>query len=147
MAVLTMRRPAGVLAAFLAAAFLAAAGFLAAAARDDVYGVMAQFHPPPGILPAGASAYTLSPEHAFTVELPDQCSIDAGGRTVRYDRTVTGHVAAGELTGIGGVHVKVVFVWVPISAVHRDGDKVTFQAGPVSASFPVATFATPPTCK
>jgi hypothetical protein len=54
------------------------------------------------------------------------------GRPIRC--TVTGHVSAGALMGIDGVHVKVMFVWVPMSAIHRPGDKLYFQAGPVSAA-------------
>ncbi|KAF0918543.1 hypothetical protein E2562_025147 [Oryza meyeriana var. granulata] len=48
--------------------------------------------------------------------------------------------------GIEGVCVRVLFAWVPVTAVEVDGGEVTVSLGPLKKSFLAVRFKSSPRC-
>ncbi|KAJ1255176.1 hypothetical protein BS78_K281900 [Paspalum vaginatum] len=114
--------------------------------QPTAYEMLAQFNFTQGILPQGVTGYVLRPDGSFEVYLPGDCSFRAGSMHVRYSSRVAGGIQPESITGLQGVKVKVVLVWVEVTQVERDGDQLRFSAGPVSKSLPIDTFANSPQC-
>uniref|UniRef100_A0A0D9XXQ2 Uncharacterized protein n=1 Tax=Leersia perrieri TaxID=77586 RepID=A0A0D9XXQ2_9ORYZ len=141
---------------------LAAAILLATAAAGDgntnvtssssttpsAYEMLEKYDFPRGILPVGVEGYTLREDGSFEVYFPRDCEFMLA-RTwlVRYGSRIAGDAASGRLTSLSGVHVKVLFVWIPVGEVDRSGDSLSFYIGPVSTSFPLSDFAHSPHCR
>ncbi|GLT42439.1 hypothetical protein SLA2020_164370 [Shorea laevis] len=51
-----------------------------------------------------------------------------------------------KLKSLSGIKVKVLFFWLSIKEVIRDGDELEFSVGIASADFPVSNFNECPTC-
>ncbi|CAN6326082.1 unnamed protein product [Urochloa humidicola] len=112
------------------------------------YEMLERYNFPRGILPAGVTGYVLRPDGTFEVYFPRTCEFLLAKRwLVRYEARVSGSVAAGTLTALEGISVKVVFLWLGVGEVDRAGDKLSFYIGPVSTSFPLADFAESPRCR
>ncbi|CAD6260794.1 unnamed protein product [Miscanthus lutarioriparius] len=69
-----------------------------------------------------------------------------GGYRVGYDIELSGTVSPGTVTGLEGVRVRVLFVWVPITGVQVAGGEVTVHIGPIRKSFPAVGFKSSPQC-
>ncbi|OEL30178.1 hypothetical protein BAE44_0008803 [Dichanthelium oligosanthes] len=54
---------------------------------------------------------------------------------------------AGSIRAMQGVSVKVLFVWLSISKVDRNGEQLSFLVSPLAASFPLGSFAESPRCR
>uniref|UniRef100_A0ACD5US07 Uncharacterized protein n=1 Tax=Avena sativa TaxID=4498 RepID=A0ACD5US07_AVESA len=108
--------------------------------------LMDRFGLPRALLPNTARRYLLHDDGSFELFLDDVCEVEAGGYRVRYDIRLTGSVAAGAVTGLEGIRVRVLFVWVPVTGVEVGGGVVTLSVGPVKKSFPVVGFKTSPRC-
>ncbi|CAN6335782.1 unnamed protein product [Urochloa humidicola] len=129
----------------------AASGAVAAGngtSSPTAYEMLEKYNFPRGILPAGVKGYVLRPDGSFEVYFPRPCEFLLARRwLVRYDARVSGSVAAGSLTALQGISVKVVFLWLGVGEVDRAGDKLSFYIGPVATSFPLADFAESPRCR
>ncbi|CAL4903807.1 unnamed protein product [Urochloa decumbens] len=135
------------LAATATAASSAASGN-GTSSSPTVYEMLEKYNFPRGILPAGVTGYVLRPDGTFEVYFPRACEFLLARRwLVRYDARVSGSVAAGSLTALQGISVKVVFLWLGVGEVDRAGDKLSFYIGPVSTSFPLGDFAESPRCR
>ncbi|KAF8703202.1 hypothetical protein HU200_031990 [Digitaria exilis] len=108
--------------------------------------LMEKFGLPPGLLPETARRYLLQSDGTFQLFLDDGCVVEAGGYRIGYDIKVSGKVVPGAVTGLGGVRVRVLFAWVPITAVEVAGGEVTVHVGPLTKSFPVVGFKSSPRC-
>ncbi|PAN16369.1 hypothetical protein GQ55_3G053500 [Panicum hallii var. hallii] len=114
----------------------------------SAYEMLERYNFPRGILPAGVQGYVLRPDGAFEVYFPRPCEFLLARRwLVRYEARVSGSVAAGKLTALQGISVKVVFLWLGVGEVDRAGDKLSFYIGPVATSFPLGDFAESPRCR
>jgi len=114
----------------------------------SAYEMLERYNFPRGILPAGVQGYVLQPDGAFEVYFQRPCEFLLARRwLVRYDASVSGSVAAGKLTALQGISVKVVFLWLGVAEVDRAGDKLSFYIGPVATSFPLGDFAESPRCR
>ena len=114
----------------------------------SAYEMLERYNFPRGILPAGVQGYVLQPDGAFEVYFPRPCEFLLARRwLVRYEARVSGSVAAGKLTALQGISVKVVFLWLGVGEVDRAGDKLSFYIGPVATSFPLGDFAESPRCR
>jgi hypothetical protein len=112
------------------------------------YEMLERYNFPRGILPAGVQGYALHPGGAFEVYFPRPCEFLLARRwLVRYEARVSGSVAAGSLTALRGISVKVVFLWLGVGEVDRAGDSHSFYIGPVAKSFPLGDFAESPRCR
>jgi len=124
----------------------------------SVYDVMESYKFPKGILPTNAKDYVLNnSDGSFEVFLEMdgdgvcRFGIEAGYQ-LRYQRRISGKISPGSLKNLSGVSVKILFVWLDISAVELqvgddDGDgQLDFYVGPFSAAFPLSNFDVSPTC-
>lgn len=114
----------------------------------SAYTVLEQFGFPRGILPTNAGDYTLnSDDGSFVINLDSPCNFDLdSGYQLKYRSQITGQIKPGAITKLTGISVKVLFFWVSIDEVIRDGDDLSFYVGVVSASFPVSNFYICPEC-
>jgi hypothetical protein len=101
---------------------------------------------PRALLPITAWRYLLHDDGSFELFLDDVCEVEAGGYRVRYDIKLAGSLAPGAVTGLEGVHVRVLLVWVPVTGVEVGGGVVTLSVGPLKKSFPAVGFKTSPRC-
>ena len=114
----------------------------------SAYEMLERYNFPRGILPAGVQGYELRPDGAFEVYFPRRCEFLLARRwLVRYEARVSGSVAAGKLTALQGISVKVAFLWLGVGEVDRAGDKLSFYIGPLATSFPLGDFAESPRCR
>ncbi|KAF0888196.1 hypothetical protein E2562_013652 [Oryza meyeriana var. granulata] len=75
---------------------------------------------------------------------PPLTSQQAGSYRVGYDVELSGAVAPGQVTGIEGV--RVLFAWVPITAVEVGSGEVILSLGLLKKSFPAVRFKSSPPC-
>ncbi|KAJ1271141.1 hypothetical protein BS78_06G106200 [Paspalum vaginatum] len=108
--------------------------------------LMDRFGLPRALLPETARRYLLHEDGTFELFLDDGCVVEAGGYQVGYDIELSGTVSPGVVTGLEGVRVRVLFVWVPITGVEVADGEVTVHIGPVKKSFPVVGFKSSPQC-
>ncbi|XP_051217493.1 uncharacterized protein [Lolium perenne] len=108
--------------------------------------LMDLFGLPRALLPTTARRYLLHNDGSFELFLDDVCEVEAGGYRVLYDIRLAGSLAAGSVTGLEGVRVRVLFVWVPVTGVEVGGGVVTLSVGPLKKSFPAVGFKTSPRC-
>ncbi|KAJ1265168.1 hypothetical protein BS78_08G059000 [Paspalum vaginatum] len=142
--------PLLVLAALALAAVAAAAagGGNNATSSPTAYEMLERYDFPRGILPAGVVGYELRADGSFEVYFPQTCEFLLAKKwLVRYEARVSGDVAAGSLTALQGISVKVLFLWIGVGEVDRTGDTLSFYIGPVSTSFPLSDFAESPQCR
>lgn len=114
--------------------------------QPTAYQMLERYNFTQGILPQGVTGYVLNADGSFEVYLPADCSFRAGSMRVQYSSRVAGHIQPLSITSLEGVKVKVLFSWVGVKQVDRDGDQLRFSAGLMSKSFPIDTFANSPQC-
>ncbi|XP_074562820.1 uncharacterized protein LOC141819417 [Curcuma longa] len=116
--------------------------------EPTVYEMLEKYGFPPGILPQGVQGYALNQDGRFEVYLSGDCEFKvSGGYLLHYKKKISGTVRSGELTGLGGVSVKVLFFWFGVNEVVRSGDELLFYVGPLSASFASSNFEECPACR
>ncbi|CAD6254279.1 unnamed protein product [Miscanthus lutarioriparius] len=114
--------------------------------QPTAYQMLERYNFTQGILPQGVTGYVLNADGSFEVYLPADCGFRAGSMQVQYSSRVAGHIQPLSITGLEGVKVKVLFSWIGVDQVDRDGDQLRFSAGPLSKSFSIDTFANSPQC-
>ncbi|GFZ07179.1 hypothetical protein Acr_19g0001160 [Actinidia rufa] len=83
----------------------------------------------------------------FSAYLNGSCSFTLeGSYQLSYKSTIGGFISRGKLTGLEGVKVKLLFVWVDIVEVSRSGEDLEFSVGIASAGFPMDNFEECPQC-
>ncbi|GLJ10815.1 hypothetical protein SUGI_0135670 [Cryptomeria japonica] len=111
------------------------------------YTVLEQYGFPAGLLPTSVKGYTLNEDGSFEIYFEGSCSFSLeSGYSLKYKERITGHLSTGSLKDLKGVSVKVLFFWLTIDGIVREGDSLEFSVGVVSASFPVDNFIECPHC-
>lgn len=131
----------------------AIAAAAAAAAVDGgtsatAYDLLASYDFPVGILPKGVTGYDVdNTTGKFSVHLNGSCSFALeGSYQLRYKSTFGGYIAKDRLTSLYGVSVKILFLWLNIVEVTKNGDDLGFSVGIATASFPIDNFLISPQC-
>ncbi|XP_061372486.1 uncharacterized protein At5g01610-like [Gastrolobium bilobum] len=121
---------------------------LSSSGASTAYEALAGYHFPEGILPKGVTGYELDESNGkFRAYLNGSCSFSLeGSYKLSYKSTISGHISENRLTDLSGVSVKVLFFWVNILEVVRNGDELDFSVGVASASFPLDNFFVSPQC-
>ncbi|KAL5561427.1 hypothetical protein UlMin_031174 [Ulmus minor] len=114
----------------------------------SAYQVLQQYDFPIGILPKGVTDYEINRETGeFAAYLNGTCSFSLeGSYQLKYQSTITGVISKDRLTNLQGVSVKVLFFWLNIVEVIRNGDQMEFSVGILSASFTIDNFWESPQC-
>lgn len=114
----------------------------------SAYDLLQSYGFPVGILPKGAIGYDLDRNTGkFSVHLNGSCSFALeGSYQLRYKARFGGYIAKDRLTNLYGVSVKVLFLWLNIGEVVKNGDNLEFSVGIASASFPTYNFLVCPQC-
>ncbi|CAN4093049.1 unnamed protein product [Withania somnifera] len=112
-----------------------------------VYEILQEYDFPVGLLPKGVTSYEFDKTTGnFVVYLEKTCTFDIEGYTLKYMSKITGKISKGRLSNLKGVQVKVLFLWINIVEVTRDGDQLDFSVGIASADFDVDNFDESPQC-
>lgn len=122
-----------------------------AAVDDDnlsAYEVLEEYDFPVGLLPKGATDYTINRDTGeFTAHLNQTCKFYLeNSYEVEYKSTITGVISKGKLKNLDGVKVKVLILWLTVVEVDRNGDELEFSVGITSASYPIDNFEESPQC-
>ncbi|XP_039007529.1 uncharacterized protein LOC120135314 [Hibiscus syriacus] len=123
------------------------ASFSSADEKLSAYQVVQQYDFPAGILPKGVSGYELNRETGeFSAYLNETCDFKIESYQLRYKSTIQGVISPGKISNLKGVSVKVLFFWLNIVHVIRDGEEIQFSVSITSANFPIDNFYESPQC-
>ncbi|KAL0389652.1 UNVERIFIED_CONTAM: hypothetical protein Scaly_0322300 [Sesamum calycinum] len=116
--------------------------------KASAYEALEQYNFPMGLLPRGATGYSLNPDTGeFSAYLNGSCSFTLeNSYELRYKPVIKGVISEGRLQKLSGVSVKVVVVWLNIVEVKRKNENLEFSVGFTSANFPVRNFKDCPQC-
>ncbi|KAK4355663.1 hypothetical protein RND71_024634 [Anisodus tanguticus] len=114
----------------------------------SAYDLLKSYDFPVGILPKGVTGYDLDKSTGkWSAHLNGDCSFALeGSYQLRYKSKFGGYIAKDRLTNLYGVSVKVLFLWLNIVEVVKNGDNLEFSVGIASASFPLFNFLVSPQC-
>ncbi|GAB4841112.1 hypothetical protein Ancab_021856 [Ancistrocladus abbreviatus] len=116
-------------------------------AKKTAYEVLEEYDFPIGLLPNGVLGYELnSSTGAFKVYLNGTCTFSLDSYELKYKSTISGVISKDKIKSLKGISVKILFFWLSIVEVIRDGDEIEFSVGIASADFPVSNFYKCPTC-
>ncbi|CAE6140558.1 unnamed protein product [Arabidopsis arenosa] len=123
----------------------------AVAAESDTptaYSLLQSYNFPVGILPKGVVAYDLDTTTGkFHAYFNDSCSFSlVGSYQLNYKSTISGYISENKLKKLTGIKVKVLFLWLNIVEVIRNGDEMEFSVGITSANFAIQEFLESPQC-
>ncbi|KAI3668283.1 hypothetical protein L6452_43360 [Arctium lappa] len=111
------------------------------------YEALEEYDFPAGLLPKGVTGYTLNEDTGeFEAYLGQTCSYSVQGYDLKYKSTISGVIAKDRLTNLKGISVKVLFFWLNIVEVSRDGDQMSLSVGILSAAFDISGFIESPQC-
>ncbi|KAG7553237.1 hypothetical protein ISN45_Aa06g037810 [Arabidopsis thaliana x Arabidopsis arenosa] len=124
---------------------------VAVAAESDTptaYSLLQSYNFPVGILPKGVVAYDLDTTTGkFHAYFNDSCSFSlVGSYQLNYKSTISGYISENKLKKLTGIKVKVLFLWLNIVEVIRNGDEMEFSVGITSANFAIQEFLESPQC-
>ncbi|KAF3610801.1 hypothetical protein DY000_02044261 [Brassica cretica] len=131
--------------------FLFCVPFTTAATAFDLptaYTLLQSYNFPVGILPKGVLSYDLDESTGkFHAYFDKSCSFALqGSYQLDYKSTISGVISENKITKLTGVKVKVLFLWLNIVEVIRDGDELEFSVGITSANFAIEEFYESPRC-
>ncbi|KAH6766419.1 transmembrane protein [Perilla frutescens var. hirtella] len=119
----------------------------ASADQATAYEVLESYGFPQGLLPKGVMSYKLdSSTGKFSINLGKQCSFTIQGYDLKYKTTITGTISRNRIRNLTGIQVKLLFLWVNIVEVTKDGDDLELSVGIASAGFPADGFEESPQC-
>lgn len=121
---------------------------LVSSSAPTAYELLEGYHFPEGLLPKGITGYELDESTGkFRAFLNGSCSFSLeGSYQLSYKSTIGGYISKDRLTDLHGISVKVLFFWLNIVEVVRDGDDLDFSVGIASASFSLDNFFVSPQC-
>ncbi|TVU45591.1 hypothetical protein EJB05_05081 [Eragrostis curvula] len=134
------------LAAAAVAATAAAGGASPNSAANDI---LPKYGLPKGLIPDSVASYTFDETTGrFEIHLAGTCYVHFGSHLVYYDKTITGTITYGAISGLCGVEAKKLFLWVSVTGMvaHPDQGTIEFQAGFVSESLSASMFDEVPAC-
>lgn len=114
----------------------------------SAYDILQSYNFPAGLLPKGITQYDIDRETGqFHAYLDGTCSFSLeGSYQLKYKSKISGYISENKLTSLTGVSVKVLFLWLNIVEVTRNGDDIDFSVGIASASFSIDNFYECPQC-
>ena len=114
----------------------------------SAYDVLQSYNFPKGLLPKGALGYDLDKDTGkFNAYLNGSCGFSLeGSYQLKYRSTISGYISRNKLTKLKGISVKILFLWLDIVEVTRDGDGLKFSVGIASAEFAIDNFEECPQC-
>lgn len=119
----------------------------AVADRPTVYEAIGSYGLPEGLLPEGVTNYKLDVSTGkFSVYLDKTCSFTIQGYNLKYKTTITGTISNNKITNLTGIQVKILFLWLNIVEVTKDGANLELSVGIASAAFPANDFEESPRC-
>lgn len=112
------------------------------------YDILQSYDFPVGILPEGVTHYEINRATGkFSAYFDGSCSFSLeGSYQLKYKSKISGYISKDKLTKLSGVSVKVLFLWLNIDEVKRNGDKLDFSVGILSAEFGINNFYESPRC-
>ncbi|ESQ36654.1 hypothetical protein EUTSA_v10008908mg [Eutrema salsugineum] len=112
------------------------------------YSLLQSYNFPVGILPKGVVSYDLDESTGkFHAYFNKSCSFALqGSYQLDYKSTISGYISENKITKLTGVKVKVLFLWLNIVEVIRNGDELEFSVGITSANFAIEEFYESPQC-
>ncbi|KAK6135071.1 hypothetical protein DH2020_031192 [Rehmannia glutinosa] len=122
---------------------------LSVSSHPSPYEALQQYNFPVGLLPKGATGYSLSRATGeFTAYLNGSCSfaLENSSYQLKYKPVIKGVISRGRLQKLSGVSVKVLVLWLDIVEVKRNDEDLEFSVGITSANFPVSNFEECPQC-
>jgi hypothetical protein len=111
--------------------------------------ILPKYGLPKGLIPDSVASYSFDKKTGrFEIHLAGTCYVHFGSHLVYYDKTITGTLSYGAISGLSGVQAKKLFLWVSVSGMvaHPDQGTIEFQAGFVSESLSASLFDEVPTC-
>lgn len=113
----------------------------------SAYNILQIYGLPAGLLPEGVAGYDLNPNTGeFKAYLNRDCRFTIESRSIKYGPVIEGTISNGRLGNLEGVKVRVLFFWVGIKEIVREGDNIKITSGIASAEFPVQDFNSSPIC-
>lgn len=115
---------------------------------QTVYEILPKFGLPAGLLPANVMSYSLSEDGSFVVELEKTCYIHFD-YVVYYEKKITGKLKYGSISGLDGIQVKKLFLWLDVDQIKVDlppSDSIYFQVGIINNKLDVGQFQTVHSC-
>ncbi|KAK6941023.1 Protein of unknown function DUF538 [Dillenia turbinata] len=118
------------------------------AENTTAYDLLQSYDFPIGILPRGVTSYDLDEATGkFHANFGRSCDFSLeGSYQLRYKSTISGVISEDKITNLSGISVKVLFLWLNIVEVRRNGDELEFSVGIASANFAVDNFYENPQC-
>ncbi|XP_002961469.2 uncharacterized protein LOC9630089 [Selaginella moellendorffii] len=102
---------------------------------------------PGGLLPSNVEGYTLDNSGRFVLKLDAKCDVTIpDAYPVEYRAKIEGLLSYGSIKDLSGVYVKVFLVWWELTGIYMENEKVVFQVGILSASYPASNFDESPDC-
>ncbi|KAJ0982752.1 hypothetical protein J5N97_011007 [Dioscorea zingiberensis] len=119
---------------------------LANSSASTVHEILSKYGLPQGLLPDTVEHYSLSSNGDFVVELRDPCYVHFS-TLAYYEKTIKGNLEYGRISGLSGIQVKKLFIWVSVTEIvaHPNDGTVEFEVGFLSQSLPVSEFEAIPT--
>ncbi|KAL1216587.1 hypothetical protein V5N11_030222 [Cardamine amara subsp. amara] len=115
--------------------------------KPSAYEVLQNYSLPRGILPHGVREYELNSKTGyFRFYFNSTCQFSIESYKVKYKSTVSGYISKGRVRRLIGVSVKMIFFWLNIGEVSRDGDDMDFSVGVASEEFSAKYFSESPEC-
>ncbi|KAE8036981.1 hypothetical protein FH972_009609 [Carpinus fangiana] len=115
-----------------------------------VYEILSQFGLPTGLLPDSVVNYTFSSSDGrFVVYLANPCYVQFD-YLVYYDKTITGKLSYGSITGLKGIQVQRFFLWLDVDEIRVDlppSDSIYFQVGIINKKLDLGQFKTVHSCR
>ncbi|XP_062172930.1 uncharacterized protein LOC133878395 [Alnus glutinosa] len=116
-----------------------------------VYEILPQFGLPSGLLPDSVVNYTFSSssDGRFVVFLANPCYVQFE-YLVYYDKTITGKLSYGSITGLKGIQVQRFFLWLDVDEIRVDlppSDSIYFQVGFINKKLDLGQFKTVHSCR
>ncbi|CAL0310227.1 unnamed protein product [Lupinus luteus] len=115
---------------------------------STAYDVLRQNNLPRGLLPSGVKSFHYDNSTGkFTINLRKACVYSKSDfLKLKYNPSIKGVIAKNIITSLGGVKVKLLFVWVNIRQVSRNNGEIIFAAGTVPIPAPATLFTFIPSC-
>ncbi|CAH8305326.1 unnamed protein product [Eruca vesicaria subsp. sativa] len=112
------------------------------------YTLLQSYNFPVGILPKGVLSYDLDKSTGrFHAYFDKSCTFSLqGSYQLDYKSTISGVISENKITRLTGVKVRVLFLWLNIVEVIRNGDELEFSVGITSANFGIEEFYESPQC-
>ncbi len=107
---------------------------------QEVHDLLARHDLPSGLIPGEVASYRFDPAGgAFRILLRRDVKARFSRIPTRYRTEITGALLPGEIRSLNGVQARIA-LWLPVTAIRRDGDALVFSVGKIGKRLPVSAF-------